>query len=61
MNEISKAQEQAIPVCQKASWKRRRLAWLNRELLLEFREKKGVYDLWKKRQAIQEGYKNVIN
>ena len=27
------------------------------ELCLELRIKKGVYELWKKRQAIQEDYK----
>ena len=38
--EILKAQEQAIPMCRKTSWRGRRPAWLNRELWLELREKK---------------------
>ncbi|GAB0179913.1 hypothetical protein GRJ2_000456600 [Grus japonensis] len=37
----------------------RRPAWLNRELWLEVR-KKRVYDLWKKGQATQEDYKDVV-
>ncbi|XP_071892298.1 cilia- and flagella-associated protein 206 isoform X2 [Anas platyrhynchos] len=36
-----------------------RLAWLNRELRLELRKKKRVYDLWRKGQAAQEDYKDV--
>ncbi|KAK4815341.1 hypothetical protein QYF61_000173 [Mycteria americana] len=38
----------------------RRLAWLNRELWLELRKKKRVYNLWKKGQATLEGYKDVM-
>jgi len=57
---ILKAQEQGIPVCQKMSWRGRRPAWLNRELWLELRTKKRVYDLWKKGQATQEDYKDVM-
>ncbi|KAK4807004.1 LOW QUALITY PROTEIN: hypothetical protein QYF61_000333 [Mycteria americana] len=38
----------------------RRLAWLNREYWLELRKKKRVYDLWKKGQATQEDYKDVV-
>ncbi|KAK4832410.1 hypothetical protein QYF61_022545 [Mycteria americana] len=45
---ILKAQEQAIPMCQKMSWQRRRPAWLNRELWLELRKKGRVYHVWKK-------------
>ena len=37
--EILRAQEQAVPMCQKTSWQGRRPAWLNRELWLELRKK----------------------
>ncbi|KAK4811106.1 hypothetical protein QYF61_016392 [Mycteria americana] len=47
--EVLKAQEQAVP----------RPAWLTRELWLELRKKRRVYDLWKKGQATQEDYKGV--
>ena len=58
--EILKVQEQAVPMCRKTSWLGRRLAWLNRKLWLELREKKRVYDLWKKGQATQEDYMDVM-
>lgn len=35
-------------------------AWLQRELCLELRQLKQVYDLWKKGQATQENYKGII-
>ncbi|KAK4811142.1 LOW QUALITY PROTEIN: hypothetical protein QYF61_019773 [Mycteria americana] len=57
--EILKAQEQAVPMCRKTS-RRGRLAWLNRGLWLECRKKRRVYDLWKKGQATQEDYKDVV-
>ncbi|KAK4832451.1 hypothetical protein QYF61_023175 [Mycteria americana] len=57
--EVLKAQEQAVPRCRKTSWQGRRLAWLTRELWLELRKKRRVYDLWKKGQATQEDYKGV--
>ncbi|KAK4813674.1 LOW QUALITY PROTEIN: hypothetical protein QYF61_017641 [Mycteria americana] len=57
--EVLKAQEQAVPMCQKTSLQGRRLAWLTRELWLELRKKRRVYDLWKKGQATQEDYKGV--
>ena len=47
-------------MCQKTSWWGRRPAWLNRELWLELRKKRRVYDLWKKGQATQEDYKDVV-
>ncbi|KAK4824255.1 hypothetical protein QYF61_012521 [Mycteria americana] len=56
--EILKAQEQAVPMCQKTS-RQGRPAWLNRELWLELRGKRRIYDLWKKGQATQEDYKDV--
>ncbi|KAK4823940.1 hypothetical protein QYF61_008326 [Mycteria americana] len=37
----------------------RRPTWLTRELWLEFRKKRRVYDLWKKGRATQEDYKGV--
>ncbi|KFV53301.1 hypothetical protein N328_01413, partial [Gavia stellata] len=58
--EVLKVQEQAIPMCWKISQQERRLAWLNRELWMELREKKRVYDLWKKGQTSLEEYKNVV-
>ncbi|KAK4828864.1 hypothetical protein QYF61_000992 [Mycteria americana] len=57
--ETLKAQEQANPMCRKTSWRGRRPAWLNRELWLELRKKRRVYDLWKKGRATQEDYKGV--
>ncbi|GAB0210066.1 hypothetical protein GRJ2_003472400 [Grus japonensis] len=59
--EVLKVQEQAVPMCQKTSQQeRRRLSWLNRELCLELRKKRRVYGLWKKGQATQEDYKDVM-
>ncbi|KAK4811177.1 hypothetical protein QYF61_019808 [Mycteria americana] len=58
--EILKAQEQAVPMCQKTSQWGRPPAWLNRGLWLELRKKKRVDDLWKKGQATQEDYKDVV-
>ncbi|KAK4822673.1 hypothetical protein QYF61_019040 [Mycteria americana] len=42
------------------SWWGRRPAWLTRELCLELRKKRRVYDLWKKGQVSQEDYKGVV-
>ncbi|KAK4831679.1 hypothetical protein QYF61_018676 [Mycteria americana] len=57
--EVLKAQDQAVPRCQKTSRQGRRPAWLTRELWLELRKKRRVYDLWKKGRATQEDYKGV--
>ncbi|KAK4812550.1 hypothetical protein QYF61_008895 [Mycteria americana] len=57
--EVLKAQEQAVPRCRKTSRWGRRPAWLTRELWLELRRKRRVYDLWKKGRATQEDYKGV--
>ncbi|KAK4829727.1 hypothetical protein QYF61_006188 [Mycteria americana] len=57
--EVLKAQERAVPRCRKTSWQGRRPAWLTRELWLELRKKRRVYDLWKKGRATQEDYKGV--
>ena len=35
-------------------------SWLNRELWLELRKKRRVYDPWEKGQATQEDYKDVM-
>ncbi|KAK4821701.1 hypothetical protein QYF61_027773 [Mycteria americana] len=59
--EILQAQEQAIPMCRKMTRWGRSPAWLNRELWLELRKKRRVYDLWKKGQATQEDYKDVVS
>ncbi|KAK4820048.1 hypothetical protein QYF61_017894 [Mycteria americana] len=58
--EVLKAQEQAVPRCQKTGRQGRRPAWLTRELWLELRRKRRVYDLWKKGRATQEDYKGVV-
>ncbi|KAK4823290.1 hypothetical protein QYF61_000450 [Mycteria americana] len=57
--EVLKAQERAVPRCRKMSRRGVRLAWLTRELWLEFRKKRRVYNLWKKGQATQEDCKGV--
>ncbi|KAK4823184.1 hypothetical protein QYF61_027088 [Mycteria americana] len=59
--EILKVQEQAIATCQKMSQRGIGPAWLNTELWLELREKRRVCDLWKKGQATQEDYKDVVS
>ncbi|KFP95668.1 hypothetical protein N330_00935, partial [Leptosomus discolor] len=58
--EILKAQEQAIPTCQKTSQRQRRPAWPNREIWCKIREKRRVYGLWKKGQTTHNEYKNVV-
>ncbi|KAK4816775.1 hypothetical protein QYF61_022887 [Mycteria americana] len=57
--EVLKAQERAVPRCQKMSRWGIIPSWLNIELWLELRKKRRVYDLWKKGQASQEDYKGV--
>ena len=56
--EVLKVQDQAVPRCRKTSRRGRRPAWLTRELWLELRKKRRVYDLWRKGQATQD-YKVV--
>ncbi|KAK4807040.1 hypothetical protein QYF61_018381 [Mycteria americana] len=58
--EVLKAQEQAIPRCQKTNRWGRRPAWLNRELLLGLRKKRRVYHFWQKGQATQEEYRDLV-
>lgn len=48
-------------MCRKTSQYGRRLAWMNRELLIEFKGKKQtIYQLWKKGEVDQEDYKGII-
>ena len=47
-SEVLKAQEQAVPVCRKTSRQGRRPAWLNRDLWLDLKNKRRIYDLWKR-------------
>ena len=42
------------------SRRRRRPAWMNRELFLRLQEKKRIYLLWKKGWATQKEYKEVV-
>ncbi|PKU40120.1 adaptin ear-binding coat-associated protein 1 [Limosa lapponica baueri] len=58
--EVLKAQAQAIPVHCKVSHPGKRPTWLNKEIGSQLREKRRVYDLWKKEQATQEDYKGVV-
>ncbi|KAF1606038.1 UNVERIFIED_CONTAM: hypothetical protein FQV16_0004848, partial [Eudyptes robustus] len=58
--EVLKAQEQAVPIRCKKNGRGRRPAWLNRELLLGLRRKRRVYHLWKKGQATQEEYRDLV-
>ena len=57
---VLRAQEQAIPKCGKSSKRGRRPAWLSRDLLLELRQKRKVYGLWKQGQAAQEDYRDAV-
>ena len=59
-NHLTKAQEQVVPLCLKLRKRGRRPAWLNRELLIELKRKKKLYDLWKEGQASQENYRAVV-
>ena len=58
--EVLKAQEQAVPLSCKMSWRGRRPEWMNRELFLRLQEKKRIYLLWKKGRATQKEYKEVV-
>ncbi|PKU42878.1 adaptin ear-binding coat-associated protein 1 [Limosa lapponica baueri] len=55
--EVLKAQEQAVPMCRKTSRRGRRPAWLNRDLLLDLKNKRRVYNLWNRGQASHEDYR----
>ena len=58
--EVLKAQEQAVPLGPKMSQWGRRLAWMNTELFFRLQEKKRIYLLWRKGQAMQKEYKEVV-
>ncbi|XP_072186656.1 uncharacterized protein [Excalfactoria chinensis] len=58
--EVLKAQERVVPLSRKMSRWRRRPAWMNRELFLRLREKKGIYRLWKEGRATQNDYKEAV-
>ncbi|GAB0210105.1 hypothetical protein GRJ2_003476300 [Grus japonensis] len=58
--EVLKAQEQAVPTCRKTNQWGRLLTWLNRELWLGLRKKRRVYHSWKKGQATQEEYRDLV-
>ncbi|KAF1441643.1 hypothetical protein FQV21_0009000, partial [Spheniscus demersus] len=58
--EVLKAQEQAVPVCHKKNGWGRRPAWLNGELFQGLRKKRRVYRLWKKGQATQGEYRDLV-
>ncbi|KAF1444227.1 hypothetical protein FQV21_0013191, partial [Spheniscus demersus] len=58
--EVLKAQEQDVPVCRKKNGWGRRSAWLNGELLQGLRKKRRVYHLWKKGQATQGEYRDLV-
>jgi len=47
-------------MCRKTNQWGRRLAWLNREVLLGLRKKRRVCHLWKKVQVTQEEYRSLI-
>ena len=59
-NHLTKAQEQVVPLCLKLRKRGRRPAWLNRELLMELRGKKKLYDFWKQGQGLQEEYRAMV-
>jgi len=54
------AQERCIPLSKKSRKGDRRPAWLNKELLAEFRWKRKVHGMWKDGQATWEEYRNVV-
>ncbi|KAF1512409.1 putative RNA-directed DNA polymerase from transposon X-element, partial [Eudyptula albosignata] len=58
--EVLKEQEQAVSICHKKNGQGRRPAWLNMELLLGLRKKRRVYHLWKKGQATQGEYRDLV-
>ncbi|GAB0208240.1 mitochondrial enolase superfamily member 1 [Grus japonensis] len=58
--EVLKVQEQAVPMCRGTNWRGRQLAWLKRELWLGLRKKRRVYHSWKKGQATQEEYRDLV-
>lgn len=53
------AQNQVIPTCHKSSRGGRRLPWLNRDPLLEIRQKRKVYAQWKQGQVTWKKYRDA--
>ena len=47
-------------MCRKTSRQGRRPAWLNRDLWLDLKNKRRIYDLWKRGQVSHEDYKDVV-
>ncbi|KFQ03373.1 hypothetical protein N329_05067, partial [Haliaeetus albicilla] len=58
--EILMAQDKAIPIHCKMNHRGRLPAWLSRQCLLGLWKKKRVYHLWKKGQATQEEYRDLV-
>jgi len=58
--DVLQAQEQTIPMCCKTDRQGRKQVWLNRELLRGLRKKRRIYHLWKKGQATQEEYRDLV-
>ncbi|XP_062425881.1 uncharacterized protein LOC134137198 [Rhea pennata] len=54
------AQERCIPMSKKCTKRGRRPAWVNKELLAKFRQKKKVHRMWKRGQATWENYRNAV-
>jgi len=54
------AQDHCIPLSKKSSKGGRRPAWMSKELLVELRQKRKVYRMWKEGQATWEEYRNVV-
>jgi len=54
------AQEWYIHLRKKSSKGGRRLAWLNKELLAEIRQKRKVHGMWKEGRITWEEYRNVV-
>ncbi|KFV70798.1 hypothetical protein N307_10621, partial [Dryobates pubescens] len=58
--ELLKAQELAVPMCQKMSRQGRRPAWRSKQLLEDLREKKRLCHLWKEGKASRGMFKEVV-
>lgn len=57
---LLRAQEQEIQKCHKSSKQGKRPAWLSRDLILELRWKRKVYEHWKQGQVTWEDYRDAI-
>jgi len=54
------AQDRCIPMSKKSSKGGRRPTWMSKVLLVEIRQKKKVYGMWKEGQTTYEVYRNVF-